>query len=291
MDGGSQDETTAILQEYHDPRLTWRSEKDNGQTDAINKGMRRATGDILAYLNSDDIYLPGMLRLVAEFFATQPDVQVVYGHCRSLDGEGNEIQPPLKADPFHPTKPFLISRWHIWQPAVFWRRGVMERIGLFDETLHYVMDYDYWLRMIVGGYTPYYVDRYLAGFRFHSESKSVSQSLKFYEEAEQVYAKIYSTPNLPSSIAALRSLSNAYLDFYQAAAFWKLGQCHEARPHLRKIIAGGAPFRLKVMAFTMMIDSYLHTSLHKGLQRVYWRLIGVQEPTDISINQFRAKDS
>jgi glycosyltransferase involved in cell wall biosynthesis len=290
MDGGSDDETVSVLQQYNDPRLTWRSEKDNGQSDAINKGMRLVKGDVLAYLNSDDIYLPGTLRFVADYFTAHPESDGIYGHCVSLNAQGQEIQPPLKVTPFDPVKAFLKERWRCWQPGFFWRRSVIERIGLFDESLHYAMDYDFWLRMITAGYQLHYVDRFLAGVRYHDTSKTVRHILRFYEEYQRIYAKVYATPRLPDWIARLKPYSYAYLDFRQANTHWRLGERNEARPYLRQVVTSGGPLRLKVMALTMLVDSYLNTSFHKGLQALYWRFTGTKLDASMSIEQIRAAE-
>ena len=144
MDGGSTDQTLDILRKYTG-RLTWHSEKDNGQSDAINKGLRLAKGEILAYLNSDDTYLPGAItRAVRYLTAKNPDSPLVYGEGYHITAEGTIIER-------YPTEPFdfqhLAETCFICQPTTFWKRDVMETIGLFDENLHYAMDYDYWIRV------------------------------------------------------------------------------------------------------------------------------------------------
>ncbi|MDX1993559.1 MAG: glycosyltransferase family 2 protein [bacterium] len=267
MDGGSQDGTVAILESITDSRLKWMSEPDRGQSHAINKGMQQAQGEILAYLNADDVYLPGTLRFVAAYFDQHPDADVVHGNCLRIDAHGKEMPPPLKGDQYT-LKSAFIKRWHIPQPAVFWRRRVMERIGLFDERLHYTMDYDYWLRMLIAGFQPRYVDRDLAAFRFHQASKTVSQSIKFWENWQLVLEKIYSQPDLPAEIAVFKPLSYAYIDLYGAEIFWQEGNRPGARPFLSRLLRRNAPFRLKTYAGMMLVDSYLKTSLSKRLHNL-----------------------
>ena len=148
VDGGSTDETLDILRSYDDPRMTWMSEPDRGQSDAINKGMRLAKGEILAYLNSDDLYLPGALSFVTGYFQMHPNIGAIYGNCATIDNIGQTNAPDLQSPPLNLTEA-LKNRLPIAQQSVFWRREVMERIGLFDETLHYRMDRDYWLRMMI----------------------------------------------------------------------------------------------------------------------------------------------
>jgi glycosyltransferase involved in cell wall biosynthesis len=270
MDGGSTDGTIHVLENYGDPRLKWKSEPDNGQADAINKGMRVATGEILAYLNSDDIYLPGTLAFVSKYFESHPECDVLHGDCLSIGADGEEIAPMLQGSPYNLRDAFT-KRWHMPQPAVFWRKRVTETIGLFDESLHYALDYDYWLRMIIAGCYPIYVARPLAGFRFHEDSKTISQSAAFLEDWKIVLDKVYSTPDLDVNIARLKPLSYAYIAFHGADTFWKRGQRKEARPYLRQVLRSGGPLRLKVMAFMMLVDSYFRTSFSDYLQQIYFR--------------------
>ena len=178
MDGGSTDQTVDILRRY-DGRLTWVSEPDRGQSDALNKGFRCATGDVIAFLNSDDLYEPGALLAVGRYFARHPGVYWLTGRCRNVDHEGNDIRGPITA-----YKNFwLRSRSYrvlqilnfIAQPATFWRREVYETVGGLDESLHYAMDYDYWMR-IGRHYRLATLNRYLASFRIHPTSKAGSSA-------------------------------------------------------------------------------------------------------------------
>jgi glycosyltransferase involved in cell wall biosynthesis len=174
IDGGSTDGTVEILRKY-DKHLHWLSEKDSGQSDAINKGFRNASGEILAFLNSDDCYELGALRRVGEYFATHPDAHWVTGKCRIINNQGRETRKLitfyknlwLRAKSFK----VLLVLDYVSQPATFWRRTVIEKIGLFDENEHFSMDYDYSLR--VGQHFSLQVlDTYLAAFRVHPASKS-----------------------------------------------------------------------------------------------------------------------
>jgi glycosyltransferase involved in cell wall biosynthesis len=182
MDGGSTDGTLDVLRRY-DGRLQWTSEEDRGQSHAINKGFRRATGEVLAFLNSDDLYEPGALRKVGDFFASHPQAAWLTGRCRNVDHAGREIRRPVT---------FYKNLWlrlrsyaalqitdYVSQPATFWRRAVIDKVGLFDEGLHYAMDYDYSLR--VGRHFRLWVlPEYLAAFRIHPSSKAgASASAQF----------------------------------------------------------------------------------------------------------------
>ena len=193
VDGGSQDGTIDILKKY-ERRLKWISEKDEGQADAINKGILMATGDIIAYLNSDDVYEPGALQRVAEYFAAHPEAMWLTGKCRIIDEYDREIRGMITA-----YKNFLLRHYSyemllvtnpISQPATFWRRGLVREFGLFDINEHLVMDYEYWLR-IGRRYSPGILNGYLARFRVHGRAKTVSTNFSNFKQ-ELAVAKKYS---------------------------------------------------------------------------------------------------
>jgi len=191
VDGGSTDGTLDILKSYED-RLTWISEPDKGQSDAINKGIRMSTGAIVAYLNSDDVYEPGALARVAAFFESNPAVMWLTGRCRIIDERDIEKRGAITA-----YKNFFLSRYSyrallvlnfISQPATFIRRRVIDEVGYFDVTHHRVMDYEYWLR-IGARYDPGVLDECLAAFRVYGESKTSSSFNKTFAEELEVGRK------------------------------------------------------------------------------------------------------
>jgi glycosyltransferase involved in cell wall biosynthesis len=172
QDGGSSDGTLTILEEYRD-RVPFVSEKDAGQADAINRGLARATGEVLGYLNSDDVLRPGALAAVGEAFAADPDLVFVWGRAAYIDEEGRDVSPYL-------ARPDAVERLadacFVAQPAAFFRRSVWEEVGPFDASLHHTMDYDYWLR-IAAKYPASrtrFLDRELAGCRMHADAKTVA---------------------------------------------------------------------------------------------------------------------
>jgi GT2 family glycosyltransferase len=167
QDGGSTDQSVEILKRY-ESRLRWVSRRDNGQSAAINQGMRQATGEFLCYLNSDDVFYPGALRCVADYFRGHPDAQIVYGRADFID-EQDELIGAYPVEPWNYAR--LLETCFICQPACFWRRSTMERHGPLDESLHYAMDYEYWLR--VGATTPFhFLPEKLANSRCHVRAKA-----------------------------------------------------------------------------------------------------------------------
>jgi len=194
MDGGSSDATLNVLKKYSG-KITWFSEADNGQTHAINKGLRRATGSIVGYLNADDLLLPGVLGKVAEALIDDPQTWWVMGKCRIVDEENNEIRRPITVYKnillrLHSLSTLLMTNY-ISQPATFWRGEALESIGYLDESLHYVMDYEYWLRLY-SKYPPVFIPEYLAAFKIHRNSKTTSTGHKdIYIAEEKIVVQRY----------------------------------------------------------------------------------------------------
>jgi glycosyltransferase involved in cell wall biosynthesis len=168
MDGLSTDNTLEIAKEYKHIKCI--SEKDTGQSNAINKGFRMATGDILAWQNADDTYFPDTFEAVVTHFHDHPDVDIVYGYYQLIDGESRWMCDVYPID------------WNRWlfahgrfcppQPTVFWRRKVYEAIGELDEKLHYCMDVDFYSRSINKKFNFGRIPKMLGKFRIHEQSKT-----------------------------------------------------------------------------------------------------------------------
>jgi glycosyltransferase involved in cell wall biosynthesis len=183
MDGGSTDDSVAIIEGYADRIDYWVSERDSGQSAAINAGWRRATGDILCWLNSDDYYLPGALRLVGESFAANPGLALLYGSCERVDAEGRRIG--YLGSPMN-RRALLLSRQIIPQPSAFFGRQAVQRIGMLDEQLRYSFDYDFLLRLTTKGTHVEYTSRTLAAFTIHPDAKTTRDVQPAKEETYRV---------------------------------------------------------------------------------------------------------
>lgn len=170
VDGGSNDKTVEILKSYG-KTINWISEKDNGQTDAIKKGFEMSTGELIAWLNSDDVYLPGAVSRAVDFLRNHPEVALVYGKSYYIDSQGKRVGE-------YPTGPFdpkLLPEFNfISQPSVFFRREAYISVGGLDADLHYSMDYDLWSRLSKE-YVLEYIEDYLSLYRLHGESKTVAE--------------------------------------------------------------------------------------------------------------------
>lgn len=184
MDGGSSDKTVDILR-ASGPEVQWVSEKDNGQADAINKGFARAKGDILAWLNSDDTYLPGTLAYVGEHFANHPDVDVVYGDGYYIDKDGAVLHPYRTLDFSWES---FVHECYICQPTVFFRRRVLELVGPLDVKLRLALDYEFWTRLF-RRYPPVRLPRFLATSRMYADNKTLSLRRTAYREITAVVHK------------------------------------------------------------------------------------------------------
>jgi glycosyltransferase involved in cell wall biosynthesis len=177
MDGGSTDNTVEILRQYED-RLCWISEKDDGQADAVNKGIRATKGEVIGWLNSDDIYVPGALTTVLSFFDNNPEVDIVYGDADHIDVYDKVIEPYHTEDWDYER---LKEICFLCQPAVFFRRRLIHKMGLLKAELRYCMDYEYWLR--IGAITPFvYLKEKLAGSRMYKENKTIGEKIAVHIE-------------------------------------------------------------------------------------------------------------
>jgi len=179
IDGGSTDESVEIIQKYDRWITFWTSEPDGGQTDAINKGFKRSTGGIVAWLNSDDLYTAGALCTAGKAFAEQPHASVVYGDMAYVNAD-TTISSYICSRKFDLEE--LYRRDYIRQPASFISADAIEKAGFLDERFHYTMDYDLWIRLGQEGNVMQYISRTLAWFRLHGSSKSISQQESFWPE-------------------------------------------------------------------------------------------------------------
>lgn len=173
IDGGSTDGSVEIIEKYSDRITYWVSEKDRGHTHAINKGLAVSSGEILNWLNSDDILLPNALHHVAQAFQEHPEASFVYGDTHQINSNG-ELLYQVKVTPFNKNT-LVYGRIVGTQPSVFFRRRVIEEIGPMDEAYRFCMDIEFWIRAALRGHTFMPVYAPLSANRFHAGTKTVNQ--------------------------------------------------------------------------------------------------------------------
>lgn len=186
IDGGSTDGSVEVIEKYQKYLAYWVSEPDENQPDAINKGLRQCTGDIIAYINSDDYYLPGTLHKIVYFLEKNPDCGWLSGVVRHEDINGRFLFR-RRIPPVPEKRSDWIDRWPTYQPACFWRYTCFQKVGKFRTDLIYVFDTEFTIRLLFHECFPLLVDEELAVRVLHEDAKQVSDSELFPLEAERFY--------------------------------------------------------------------------------------------------------
>jgi glycosyltransferase involved in cell wall biosynthesis len=183
IDGGSTDGSVEIIKKYEKYLAYWVSEKDNGQADAINKGFKRSTGEILGWINSDDIYLSGTFFIVADFFKNNSKTDIIYGNGYFIDSYDNILRPALTV-PFS-KKAFLYGELNWLQQSIFWKRNIFFKVGMIDDKVQYSVDSTLFLKFLKNNFHFSFVNEFLGCFRIYSFSKT-GQRLegKKYQQTE-----------------------------------------------------------------------------------------------------------
>lgn len=184
VDGGSTDETVAIIKKHAGRIAWWVSEQDQGQTDAINKGFGRAQGQILAWLNSDDTYEPGAISAAVKYLQAHPEVGMVYGDCNYINEDGRVIGKFGSAQ----TNYRLLRQGyaHIPQQTMFFRADLWKQVGPLDPSFYFAMDYDLWTRLSALTALQY-VPQLWANFRLHTSGKTIAADDRCWPEMIRVH--------------------------------------------------------------------------------------------------------
>ncbi len=212
FDADSTDGSREIIRQYEPWLAGWRSEKDAGQSAAVNEGWVRATGEVLAWINSDDWYQPGAFAAVAPLFSRSQPVAWVAGALDDCAPDGS----PLRR---HAAKPTPLAQalgfrdFGYYQPAMFWSRGLVEQVGALETAMHLCFDLDFWARSLVAGFTLTAVEVPVACFRQHPTSKSATQLTTMMAESAEVFRR-----HSPALSATARRQSSAWLREYHAEA-------------------------------------------------------------------------
>lgn len=219
VDGGSTDGSREIIERYSDRLAWWVSEKDRGQTEAINKGFARAKGDVLAWLNSDDTYQPGAIREAVEYLKAHSEAGMVYGDCNYIDENGRVIGrfPAAQTD----YKRLRQGYVHIPQQSSFWRGDLWRKVGPLDPTFYFAMDYDLWVRLAAEA-PLHYTPRVWANFRLHSGAKTIMADDRCWPEMLRVHKRLGGSPLAPIVIKyQIRKLAAPYINWRRQQMFKK----------------------------------------------------------------------
>jgi glycosyltransferase involved in cell wall biosynthesis len=210
IDGGSTDGSMEILRRYA-PRLSrWISEPDAGQADAIDKGLRMATGEIVAWLNSDDLYLPGAVSAAVRALETHPEAVMVYADGVLIDEATNLLD-------WHRYRQYglldLLCFNVLLQPTVFIRRDALEKVGLLRKDFHLILDHELWVRLAAQG-SLLHVPAFWAAERTHPEAKTVAAAAEFVAEAQQLMQEAEASSSLREVVAAHKARVTAGLEAF-----------------------------------------------------------------------------
>ncbi|MFI5310988.1 MAG: glycosyltransferase family 2 protein [Gemmatimonadales bacterium] len=243
VDGGSTDESVEVIRRYEKRLTWWVSEKDRGQSHAINKGLARATGDFVAYLNSDDVYLPGALHAALELIRRRPGTRWVAGGIIDF---GPAEMPQY--DWYTPNVPTTLldcvtSRFQAAQPGHIWSREMLAAAGGFDESFRYLFDIDLYATLLVRGERCVPLDRPLAAYRFHPSSKTVSEGDRFEAEWDRIRDRCVPLLPLHQRLVARHRLAmrRSGAKYTQAARDLAEGRGAEARARFVQALASYPP--------------------------------------------------
>jgi len=223
IDGGSTDNSVSVIKKYESKISYWISEKDSGQSEAINKGFKRASGEIVSWLCSDDIYLPGTLHKAADHFAGHPDAVMIHGKSVLFDEIGKENT--IGADPENlALRYFTVIPFP--QPSSFFRKKLLDEQGLLREDLHFAMDYDLLIRAALG-YSIIPVEDIFSKYRLHKDSKTSSQFKSFGKEWIKVFSKFIRSVNNTSEYITMLDAAKLYVhgdDVYSHSRNFSAGE-------------------------------------------------------------------
>jgi glycosyltransferase involved in cell wall biosynthesis len=253
VDGGSTDGTVDILGRYSS--VTWISEPDKGQSDALNKGFAMAQGDIIGWLNADDTYEPGAISTAVDFLLTHKEVNLVYSDCNVIDEDGR-IQHTEHPEDFALER--QVIRNSIPQPTVFMKNDFLQRLGGVDVSLHYVMDYDLWLRAGLVGGIKKMPSVILANFRICSGTKTAEKPEQFFLEKVRVIDKFFSaTGTLPPGIRSLETTVRARTHWQAGLELLAKAEIAAGRFHKDRAVKLGVFDRDEEFAIKTLLETAL----------------------------------
>ena len=235
LNDGSTDETESILQEYTG-RVKWETQKNMGQTATINKGWRMTKGEIITWLNSDDTFLPGCVRIGVEYLLAHPEVGIVFGDTLLTEADGTPIGKSPPQPPYDYMRFLINCNNTVSQPSTFIRREVLDKVGELDPSFYYFMDWDFWMRAGLHFKMEHITD-VMSTYRLHAESKTVAQALKAAPELKYMYDKFFSRTDLPPAVVASKKKAMMNMYFVSAGYYLKGGDKKKASEMANKALS------------------------------------------------------
>jgi len=238
IDGASNDETIDILNSYSS-KFKWISEPDNGQANAINKGFALSKGDICSYLNSDDVLFPSAVEKAVKYFDKHPECDMLYGKAQHID-ENGEFISMYNTDEYSFKR--LMKDCCICQPSAFWRKRMAQTVGLFNDKFHCSLDYEYWLRIAVGGKCIHYYPEILASSRVYPDTKTISNRNQAIRENIQICVDIGGYVHLLHFLELWYNLINEHKEGLTSYLKWipgffkLMGMLHFLLFHFRHVL-------------------------------------------------------
>jgi glycosyltransferase involved in cell wall biosynthesis len=270
MDGDSSDHTVEIIKKYEPWITAWVSEKDNGQASAINKGWRQATGEIISYLNSDDIFLPNALSQVSNFFSGHPKSGMVYGDAYFVDHKGR-ILGQFMGKKFDRNSLFYRTS-NIGQPATFMKRSVLEKTGYLDEQLHFSMDFHLWLRISLYNSLDY-IPAVFATMRLHPGAKTVEDFQLFYRDELKSLELVFSRDDIPDNLQLIQNTAYSYCYLRGGYRSFQLGNQKEARCLLLTALRMHPRFLLNPLHVVITVMTFLPPRVVKSIYQAKTKLL------------------
>lgn len=269
IDGGSTDNSVEIIRRYEPWLSYWVSELDAGQAQAINKGLAHSTGEIVAWLNSDDVYLPGVLGEAAKWLMKHPEVAVVYGRSRFIDENGKELHG-YYSNPFDLEEMLYYCR--IPQPSSFIRKWAIEQVDYLDQEWSFIMDYDLWMRIGLR-YPLRYFEKTWSYFRRHATSKSITQEVRRWTETIEMLRELFERKEFPPRIRPLRSRVLGHANWHASLAYCQAGRRDEATGHLEVAVALAPNWPLAKVSHNIILTYALQSAEPRKWIRDFFDLL------------------
>jgi glycosyltransferase involved in cell wall biosynthesis len=267
LNDGSTDNTEEILKEYTG-RIKWETQPNMGQTATINKGWQQTSGEIITWLNSDDTFLPGGVRIGVQYLLDHPETAIVFGDTMLTEADGTHLYASPPQPPFDYMRFLANCNNTVSQPSTFIRRTVLEKAGELDSKFYYFMDWDFWMR--AGLYFKIdHITDILSTYRLHAESKTVAQALKAAPELEYMYNKFFSRTDLPEEVRKAEKKAMMNMFFLTAGYYLKGGDTKMAAKTARrafKINPGGIFSFANLHKF--LFCSYSQSAPYKFIKKI-----------------------